>query len=135
MKIVLWVGQVALALFFGSAGFTKLTQPVDSLRETMGWIDSFPVWFVPVLGGLELLAAIGLILPAAFGILDILTPLAAVGLVVVMVGATITHAVRAEWPGAAMTIVLTVAAALIAWGRFRLRAATESTAEGEPAPA
>lgn len=120
MKILLWVLQVVLALFFGNAGFAKVSQPVTELAETMTWIELFPTAIVPVLGGLELLAAIGLILPAAFGIAEFLTPLAAAGLVVIMLGAAVTHAILGEWPAVGLTVVIAAVAAFTAWGRFRL---------------
>lgn len=120
MKILLWILQVGLALFFGNAGFAKISQPVGELAETMTWIELFPTAFVPVLGALELLAAIGLILPAVFGIAEFLTPLAAAGLVVIMLGAAVTHATLGEWPGVGLTVVIAAIAGFTAWGRFRL---------------
>jgi len=67
---------------------------------------------------MELLASIGLILPAVTGIAVVLTPLAATGLAVMMLLAALTHVRRRE-PGAMVfTLVLLVAAAVVAWGRF-----------------
>lgn len=134
MKILMWILQVVLALFFANAGWGKVSTPVNELAKMMGWIDAFPGWFVPVLGGLEIAAAIGLILPAAFGIAEILTPLAAVGLTLVMVGATITHLTRGETQMLTTTIPAAAIAAFVAWGRFRLLSAGR-TAEAEAVPA
>ncbi|ADD43611.1 DoxX family protein [Stackebrandtia nassauensis] len=120
MKILLWILQVALALFFANAGFAKVSQPIGTLADTMTWIEYFPSGTVPILGALEMLAAIGLILPAAFGIVEILTPLAATGLVLMMIGAAITHATLSEWPAVGLTVVIAAIAAFTAWGRFRL---------------
>ncbi|MFD2352402.1 DoxX family protein [Nonomuraea ferruginea] len=65
-----------------------------------------------------MLAALGLILPATFGVVPILTPLAAAGLVIVMIGAAVTHGRRGEHPAIAVNVVLLVLAAFVAWGRF-----------------
>ncbi|MEV0590416.1 DoxX family protein [Nonomuraea cavernae] len=65
-----------------------------------------------------LLAALGLVLPAALGIVPILTPLTATGLVLLMIGAAVTHARRKETPAIAVNVVLLVLAAIVAWGRF-----------------
>jgi hypothetical protein len=71
-----------------------------------------------LIGILEVAAAAGLILPAAFNIAPVLVPLAAAGLIVVMAGAVVTHGRRSEWPNVAVNIVLAVLAAIVAWGRF-----------------
>jgi hypothetical protein len=70
------------------------------------------------LGLLEVLAAIGLILPAALDIAPVFVPLAATGLGLMMVGAALTHARRKEFPNIAVNTVLLVLAAVVAWGRF-----------------
>jgi hypothetical protein len=73
---------------------------------------------VKLIGTAELAAALGLILPAAARVAPVLTPLAATGLVVLMVLAAITHARRREPGGIAVNAVLLVLAAVVAWGRF-----------------
>jgi uncharacterized membrane protein YphA (DoxX/SURF4 family) len=118
VKILLWVLQIGLAGFFGMAGFGKVATPVEDLAATMPWVESFPSFMVPVIGGLELAAAIGLILPAALGILEILTPLAATGLALIMIGAIVVHAVRGEWMALPANIVLTAVLGFVAWRRF-----------------
>ena len=119
--IGLWVVQVLLAALYLMAGFMKLTQPLDALAAmNMAWAPTFPELFVRFVGLMEILGALGLILPAATRILPFLTPLAALGLSVVQVGAIILHAVRGE---SAMTLpmnlVLLALALLIVWGRTR----------------
>jgi uncharacterized membrane protein YfcA len=66
----------------------------------------------------EILGAIGLILPAVLHVAPVLVPLAAVGLIFVMLGAAVVHARRHELPNVAVTIVLLILAAVVAWGRF-----------------
>ena len=66
----------------------------------------------------EILGAIGLILPAVVHVAPILVPLAAVGLILVMIGAAVVHARRHELPNVAICVVLLLLAAFVAWGRF-----------------
>ena len=118
MNVVLWIIAGVLAAAFLAAGLTKLTQPREKLAATMGWVEDFSPGTVKLIGGLEVLAAIGLILPAALDVVPVLVPLAAVGLVALMVGAAITHARRRETPMIAINVVLLVLAVVVAWGRF-----------------
>ncbi len=118
MNIILWILQILLALAFGMAGFMKLTQPKEKLGAQMPWVNDFSQGNVRIIGLLEVLAALGLILPALTGILPILTPLAAVGLVFVMIGAMITHLRRKENPMMGVNLVLLLLAAFVAYGRF-----------------
>jgi uncharacterized membrane protein YphA (DoxX/SURF4 family) len=118
MNVVLWIVAGALALAFLAAGLTKLSQPREKLAATMGWVQDFSPGTVKLIGALEVLAAIGLILPAALDVVPVLVPLAAVGLVLLMVGAAVTHARRKEAPMIAINVVLLVLAVVVAWGRF-----------------
>ena len=118
MNIALWIVQVVLALGFLVAGSTKLTQPREKLAQQMDWVSGFSDSAVRTIGGLEVLAAIGLIVPAVTGILPWLTPLAAVGLVLLMLGAAATHWRRREVPMIGVNVVLLILAAFVAYGRF-----------------
>ena len=118
MNVVLWVLAGVLAAAFLAAGVTKLASPKEKLAANMAWVEDFSPGMVKVIGGLEVLAAIGLILPAALDVVPVLVPLAAVGLVALMAGAAITHARRREVPMIAINLVLLVLAAVVAWGRF-----------------
>lgn len=118
MNTAIWIVQILLALAFGMSGFMKLTQPREKLATNMGWVNDFAPNIVKTIGGLELLAAIGLILPALTGILPILTPLAAVGLILTMLGASLTHFRRGEMPVIAINLVLLALAAFVVYGRF-----------------
>lgn len=119
MNVVLWIVQILLALAFAGAGFMKVSQPREKLATNMGWVEDFSGNTVKFIGVMELLGALGLILPAATGILPWLTPLAAVGLILIMIGALITHGRRGEL---AMAIpvngILLLLSAFVAWGRF-----------------
>jgi uncharacterized membrane protein YphA (DoxX/SURF4 family) len=118
MNVVLWIIAGVLALLFLFAGVTKLTLPKDKLRANMAWVEDFSPGVIKLIGGLEVLAAIGLILPAVLDIVPVFVPLAAVGLVLLMIGAAITHARRKEFPMIAINLVLLVLAAVVVWGRF-----------------
>src|SRR6266849_5979625 len=104
-NIALWVVQILLALAFVIAGSLKATQPMEKLAANMGFVEDFAPWNVRVIGVLEILGAIGLILPAVTGILPWLTPVAAIGLVLTMIGAMITHTRRSEFSSIGMNFV------------------------------
>ncbi len=118
MNVVLWIVAAILAVLFLGAGLTKLTQPKEKLAANMGWVEDFSPGTVKAIGALEVLAAIGLVLPAALDIVPVLVPLAAVGLVAIMIGAIATHARRKEAPMIAVNLVLLALAAVVVWGRF-----------------
>ena len=119
MNTALWIVQILLALAFAAAGFMKVSQPKDKLVANMKWVEDFSPNTVKGIGTLELLGAVGLILPALTGILPWLTPLAGVGLVLTMIGALLTHIRRGEVSGRlTINIVLLLMAVFIAYGRF-----------------
>jgi len=95
--VALWVVQVLLAAAFLGSGATKLSRPREKLVKNMGWVEDFSQPTVRIIGVLEVLGAIGIVLPALTGILPWLTPLAALGLVLTMIGAALTHLRRAEY--------------------------------------
>jgi len=118
LHISLWIAQVLLAVMFGMAGLMKTFQPIDGLVASgMTWAAEMP-GLVRFIGISELAGAVGLILPAALRIKPILTPVAAVGLLVVMILAAGYHLSRGE-PGASTNLVLGAIAAFVAWGRFK----------------
>ncbi|WP_205877015.1 DoxX family protein [Mycobacterium camsae] len=119
MNTVLWILQIVLALAFVGAGLAKVVMPRARVRDTLGdWVDAFPAPALKLLGVAELAAAIGLIVPPLVHIAPVLTPLAAIGVVLVMAGAIVTHARRREFPNVAVNVVLAIAALVVAWGRF-----------------
>jgi uncharacterized membrane protein YphA (DoxX/SURF4 family) len=118
-EIALLTAQLLLAAIFVATGLTKLTQPRAKLAAgPMGWAaDVTDVEFRTV-GLLEVLGALGLVLPGALGIAPLLTPLAAVGLALTMVGAIATHVRMGETDRLAVPIVLLVLAVFVAIARF-----------------
>jgi uncharacterized membrane protein YphA (DoxX/SURF4 family) len=112
MNIALWIVAGLLAAAFLAAGSMKVLRDKGA---GMGWVDDFPP---KLIGGLEILAAIGLILPAVLDVAPILVPLAATGLVLMMIGAIVVHARRKEYQALAPNLVLLLLSAFVAWGRF-----------------
>ncbi|PFG21196.1 DoxX family protein [Serinibacter salmoneus] len=118
MNVVLWVVAGLLALVFLMAGIPKVRRTPQQLEESgMGAVAALGSG-AKVIGALEILAAIGLILPPLTGIAPVLAPIAAVGLILLMAGAMVTHLRRGESKSVGMNIVLMLLAAFVAWGRF-----------------
>jgi hypothetical protein len=115
MNIVLWVLQVLLAVAFFAHGMLFLVPPPD-IAALMN--ASLPRWFQLFLGIAEILAAVGLILPGLTRVQPWLVTWAAVGIMIVMVSATVYHIVRAEWSSAAITLLLLAMAAFVAYMRY-----------------
>ena len=107
-----------LAVAFAAAGAMKLTQPRERLRQTMAWVEDFSDGTVRLIGAAEVLGAVGLILPAAVGVAEWLTPTAAACLAVVMVLAAATHLRRRELGNVGANAVLLALAAFVAVERF-----------------
>ncbi len=118
MGIALWVVQVLVAAAFLMSGATKLSQPKEKLLNNMAWEEDISQPTLRIIGALEVLGAIGVMLPALTGILPWLTPLASLGLVLTMIGAALTHLRRTEFGGIAVNAVLLILAAFVAYGRF-----------------
>ena len=119
MNTTLWIAQGILAAMFAMAGVMKSTQPIEKLMKSgLNWVERVPVSTVRIIGLSELLGAIGLILPLALGILPILTPIAAVGLAVIMILAVVHHLKHKENKAIVFNAFLFALAVFIAYGRF-----------------
>jgi len=118
MDAVVWILQILLALAFLLAGVMKSTQPRQKLATNMGWVEDFSDNTVRTIGVLELLAGIGLLLPAVTGVATVLVPLAAVGLALLMLLAALTHRRRGEPQMIGINAVLLLVAVVVAWARF-----------------
>jgi putative oxidoreductase len=117
---VLWVFQVLLALLFIFAGGMKLVTPYEEMAKQMAngpVVFSEP--FLKFIGLAELLGGLGLILPSALRIKPGLTPLAAAGLVIIMIGATVIS-LKMGFSVALMPLVTGILAAFVAYGRWKL---------------
>ena len=119
MNVVLWVVAGLLAALNLVSGLVKVSQPREKLAAgQMGWAGDMSDGTVNMIGMTEILGAIGLILPLATGIATLLTPLAAVGLVVIQLGAVVVHVRRGEGKTVPFNVVLVLLGAFVAIGRF-----------------
>ena len=118
MKKILWAVQILLALLFLFAGGAKFFMPVDQITKGMPEVFA-SAGFIHFIGACEVLGALGLVLPGLLRIRPGLTPLAACGLTIIMIGATAVSATQ----GVAMAIfplVTGILAAFVAYGRWRI---------------
>ncbi|MGH3416649.1 MAG: DoxX family protein [Actinocrinis sp.] len=118
MHVFLWVVQGVLAAGFLMSGQAKVSWPREKLAKQFPWSEDFSLGTVRFIGVVALIAALGLIAPAASGVATVLTPVAGAGLAVLMALATATHLRRKEPEALYVTVPLFAMAALVAWGRF-----------------
>jgi len=119
MNIGLWAAQGVLGAVFLLSSSMKLMMPVEQLQAQMGWVGGTLGPLVRFIGAVELVGALGVILPAATRIKPWLTPLAALGFFVLMILASLTHVARGELGMLPVTFVIGGLAAFVAWGRSR----------------
>ena len=115
-NVALWIVQGVLAALFLFAGGAKLVLPLDQMVGPV----ALPGWFLRFLGVAEVLGALGLVLPGLLRIRPGLTPLAAAGLVIIMIGATVVTLVGGMVVVAPMDVIVALLAAFVAYGRWRL---------------
>lgn len=115
--ILLWAAQLLLSAAYGLFGTMKATQPLDQLAHMMTWVPDFSPLFVRSLGTVEVVGAIGLILPSLTRIKPQLTVLAALCILVHQVLAVSLHLIRGEFNVLGLNAVLIALAAFIFWGR------------------
>ena len=119
MNTALWIVAGVLAFVFVGSGVMKLVLPKEKLvAQGLGGLADVDPNAIRGIGAAEVAGAIGLIVPPLVHILPVLTPLAALGLAVVMVGAIVVHGRRKEYPNVAVNVVLLGLALFVAWGRF-----------------
>ena len=117
MNVALWIVQALLALLFLFAGVMKLILPIEEMTKE---IPGMPGMFLRFIAVVEILGALGLILPGLLRIRPGLTPLAASGLVLVMIGATVVTLQIAGPAQALMPLVTGLCAGFVAYGRWRV---------------
>jgi uncharacterized membrane protein YphA (DoxX/SURF4 family) len=120
MNLTLWIIAGLLAVVYLASGAGKLIVPKEKIAAIPGggWVEDFSAGTVKAIGALEVLAAVGLVLPAALDIAPVLVPLAALGLVMIMVGAVITRIRRHETKPMVADLVYLALAGFVAWGRL-----------------
>jgi uncharacterized membrane protein YphA (DoxX/SURF4 family) len=116
MNAALWIVQVLLAALFVFAGGMKLVMPMDKLTGPV----NFPEWFIRFIGVAELLGGLGLVLPGLLRTRPGLPPLAAAGLIVIMIGAIAVTLMTGDVAAALIPLVVGLLAVFVAYGRWRL---------------
>lgn len=114
MLVALWITAALLTLAYLLAGSMKTFTSREALQPRMAYVEDFSAGQVKTIGIVEMLGALGVILPLATGVAPILTVIAAIGLVLVQVGAIIVHVRRAEQKAIGANIVLLLLAAAVA---------------------
>ncbi|WP_128800988.1 MULTISPECIES: DoxX family protein [unclassified Streptomyces] len=114
MNVAYWIIAGLLALFYLYGGGVKVVRSREQLLPMMAWVDSTPMPAVRAIGVIEVLGAIGLILPPLTKIAAWLSLVAAIGFVVLQIGATRVHLRRGDRQ-IALNITLLLAAAVTAW--------------------
>jgi multisubunit Na+/H+ antiporter MnhG subunit len=123
MNTILWISQGVLAIMMLIPGFLKLTNSNPELIEKgkgrMDWAEDVSPSFMKIIGTLEVSAAFGLVLPLLLNIMPMLTPLAAIGVILTMLGAISLHIKRSdEIQSLVVNIFILLIAAFVAYGRF-----------------
>lgn len=117
-NIVFWVAQSLLALIYGYAAWMKLTLPVEGLLDLgWNWASDIPLNYIHAIGTIEMLGAVGIILPALLRILPRLTPLAALGMTFVQFAAISLHGFRGEFEVLPFNLFLLVLSVFVIYGR------------------
>lgn len=119
VNAIAWVVSIPLAVVFAATGVLKLVRSREQLvLSGLGWAEDFSAGTVKLVGGLEILAAVGLVVPPLLGIAPVLAPLAALGLALVMIGAAVTHARRGETPLVVVNVALLLLATTVVTARL-----------------
>lgn len=118
MHAFLWTLQVLLAGYFAVAGLIKINVPTGPATRRFTWLAGVSPTRVHFLGGLELLVAIGLILPAITGVATVLTPVAAAVAALLMISALLMGLRRRALRWLPALLLVLAAAVVVAWGRF-----------------
>lgn len=119
LNITLWIGQIMLAAMFIMAGLWKTTTPLQELSTSLPLATEVPEALVRFIGISELLGGLGLLLPGILRVKPILTPCAALGLVIIMILAMFYHISKGELAAVGINFALGALASFVAWGRFK----------------
>lgn len=117
MNILIWTVQVLLGLMFVAGGVMKVFR-YEATKKSMPWVGEYSKGFVMFVGAADLLGGLGVVLPEATGIAPVLTPIAAIGLAVIMLLALIFHIRRGEYGSIGMNAIMLALAVFVAIARF-----------------
>lgn len=118
MDILLWIIQIFLAAVFITLGLAKAVVPMAKLRKAMSWVNDFDQKKVRIIGGLETLGGFGLFFPGLYPISELLIPISASGLALIMVFAAITNLNRNDREELITNIVLFILTSFVVIGRL-----------------
>ncbi|MFE5588319.1 DoxX family protein [Kitasatospora sp. NPDC056531] len=121
MNLALWIVTALLAAVYLLGGAFKVVTPKERIAAagySGRWVEDFSAGGVKAIGAVEVLAAVGLILPAVLDIAPVFVPLAALGLVLLMAGAAAVRIRRQEFKLVAVDVAYLLLAAFVVWGRF-----------------
>ena len=119
IHIALWVVQLLLAFFFLMVGYSHALMPYDVVAQQATWMNDVPRALARFIGYAEIAGGLGLIIPAAIRVKPWLTPLAALGLAVIMILAIPFHISKGEAIVIWIHAVIAAIALCVAWGRWR----------------
>jgi uncharacterized membrane protein YphA (DoxX/SURF4 family) len=119
LNVFLWIAQVLLAAIFIWGSWMKFFTPVGKLSIMWPWVAQIPTGLLKFTATVDLLGGLGLILPALLRIRPILTPVAAIAIIVLMLVSSIFHITRGEASVIGANIFFALMAAFIAWGRLK----------------
>lgn len=118
MNVVAWIATALLAVVLLPAGLMKVSRPrAELIEKNMGWAADFSPAMIKTIGSLEVLAVVGLVVPPLVGVAAWLAVAAAIGVVLLMLGAAATHVRRGELPMVGLNLGIVVLAAVVIWGR------------------
>ncbi|WP_297097919.1 DoxX family protein [uncultured Draconibacterium sp.] len=120
MNIALWIIQIVIAALFLTTGSLKLVLPKDNLRKVFEWIEDFTEQRLRLIGAFEVLGGLGLFLPGVYSVFEILIPISAIGLTIIMVLATFVHSKRKETKDLVFNIIVLIMLLLVVAGRLFL---------------
>jgi hypothetical protein len=115
VRVAYWIVAALLALLYLYSGGIKMVRSKDQLRPMMGWVDAVPLKLIRTIGVLEVLGALGLILPPLTGVAPGVALAAAVGLALIQVGGISLHLSRGEAKLIGLNVVLLVLAVVAIW--------------------
>ncbi|MFI2753294.1 DoxX family protein [Cellulomonas sp. P22] len=115
MTVAYWIVAGLLSVLYLYSGGKKVLQTKDQLRPMMAWVDDMPLGLVRTIGVLELLGVVGLVLPPLTGVAPELALAAAIGLVLLQIGAAGLHLSRGEAKNIGLNLTLLVLAGVAAW--------------------
>lgn len=119
LNILLWIVQLLLAALFVISGIMKLGYPIDQLAALYPWTGQVPAVYVRLLGVVDLAGGLGLLLPSLLRIKPMLSVWAAIGIIVLMILATLFHILRGEASVTGFNMIVTLLAGVVVWGRTR----------------